>query len=31
MDIFNTGMAFTLGKNFNDSQSLRRYFVAIIP
>ena len=31
MDIFNTGMAFTFGKNFNDSQPLRRYFVAIVP
>jgi len=24
MDIFNTGMAFTFGKNFSDSQPLRR-------
>ena len=31
MNIFNTGMAFTFGKNFNDSQPLRRYLVAIIP
>jgi len=31
MDIFNAGMSFTFGKNFNDSQPLRRYPVAIIP
>lgn len=31
MDIFNAGMAFTFGKNFYYSQSLRRYLVAIIP
>ena len=31
MNIFNTGVAFAFGKNFNDSQSLRRYLVAITP
>jgi hypothetical protein len=31
MDIFNTGMAFTFSKNFNDSQPLGRYLVAVIP
>ena len=31
MDIFNTGMAFTFGKKFNNGQPLRRYLVAAIP
>ena len=31
MDILNTGMAFTFGKNVYDSQPLRRYLVAIVP
>ena len=30
MDIFNTGMTFAFGKNFYDSQPLRRYLVAIV-
>jgi hypothetical protein len=30
MDIFNAGMAFTFGENFNDCQPLGRYFVATI-
>jgi len=31
MNIFNTGMALTLGKNFDDGQPLRRHLVAVIP
>ena len=31
MDIFNTGMAVTFGKNFNDRQPLGRYLVTIVP
>jgi hypothetical protein len=30
MDIFDAGMAFTFGENFNDRQPLGRYLVTTI-
>jgi hypothetical protein len=30
MDVFNTGMAFTFGENFDDRQPLGRYLVTTI-
>jgi hypothetical protein len=31
MNIFDTGMTLAFSQNFNDSQALRRYLVAVVP